>query len=77
MIREIAENKMVPNIASYSLTIRVLCEDGKWEEAQSLLNEAAALGSHLGESIIADDSNCKPDTTRKYAYPHDVPTMSI
>ncbi|KMZ56610.1 Pentatricopeptide repeat-containing protein [Zostera marina] len=68
LIREMVKNKMVPNIASFSLTIRLLCKIGKWEEAQSLLNQASALGLHLEESIITDVSNCQPETDQKYTY---------
>ncbi|KAI4313474.1 hypothetical protein L6164_026453 [Bauhinia variegata] len=37
LLREMGDSSMIPNMASYSSTVGLLCRDGKWKEAEILL----------------------------------------
>ena len=51
LLKEMGENGMVPNVASYNSTIRVLCKDEKWMEVEVLLKEMIELGLKPSISI--------------------------
>ena len=52
LVKEMIENGMVPNVASYNLTIEALCVEGKWKEAEILLNDMIKSGLKPSISIL-------------------------
>ncbi|KAF0923593.1 hypothetical protein E2562_006585 [Oryza meyeriana var. granulata] len=51
LIMEMRQKNLVPNSASYGLTIRVLCKDDKCQEAEALLDDMVRAGLQTSESI--------------------------
>jgi pentatricopeptide repeat protein len=51
LIMEMRRIGLVPNVASYCLTIRLLCNEGKCQEAEALIDDMASAGLQTSESI--------------------------
>nr|CAD1822094.1 unnamed protein product [Ananas comosus var. bracteatus] len=51
LVKEMRDNSLVLNVASYGLTIRLLVKDGKLREAEALLNEMVLFGLPVSDSI--------------------------
>jgi pentatricopeptide repeat protein len=51
LIMEMRKSGLVPNIASYGLTIRLLCNEGKWQEAEAMVDDMLRAGLRTSESI--------------------------
>uniref|UniRef100_A0A0A8Y6Z0 Pentacotripeptide-repeat region of PRORP domain-containing protein n=1 Tax=Arundo donax TaxID=35708 RepID=A0A0A8Y6Z0_ARUDO len=48
---EMRKSGLVPNVASYGLTIRLLCNDGKCQEAEGLIDDMEHAGLRTSESV--------------------------
>jgi pentatricopeptide repeat protein len=65
LLREMEAKGLVPNVASYSSIIGVLCKDGKWEEAEVLLDKMIELQLKPSASILNMISKAKNFTELK------------
>jgi pentatricopeptide repeat protein len=45
------KNGLIPNVASYCLTIRLLCNEGKCQEAEALIDDMEHAGLQTSETI--------------------------
>jgi pentatricopeptide repeat protein len=59
LIMEMRKNGLVPNSASYGLTIRSLCNDGKCLEAETLIDNMKHAGLQTSESVCQALLNAK------------------
>ena len=60
-LKEMSKNGMVPNRARYISTVRVLCKDEKWREAELVLKEMIMSGLTPPVSIYDLISKTKED----------------